>query len=216
MASPEKAGKDNCNRLPLSDEDHKDWLELGLGFSIACSSSRKQDQENPNIFSVPVSASSKVRLAKQQKLPGCSTSAGLELGLSLGIDLESRGAPAAGLGLDLQDEDDGHEHEHGVVRRVLDMVAPAAGNYDHQSLWQNQDHNYEDDDNDDDDDMAWLPCDMNPGSYLGGGLDIVDDWQMPVPNNINSHDYYYLSRTTSTRPHSASGLWFTLHSYSNW
>ncbi|XVF58925.1 hypothetical protein PTKIN_Ptkin07bG0105200 [Pterospermum kingtungense] len=190
---------DNYNHLSSEEEQpakDKDWLELGLGFSIACGK-QEEDQEhqrNPNT-SLPVLASASSQLQAKQELPGCS-SAGLELGLSLGIDLQSR---APGLELNLHDVADDHEHkhEHGMVR-VIDMVAP--GNYD-QSLWQNQDenHNYEDDD---DDDMGWWPCDMNSSSFLG-----LDDWQMPVPNN--SHDYF-----TRTRPH--SGLWFTLQSYTNW
>ena len=196
MASPshfEKTRKDNYNR-PLSEDQaakDKDWLELGLGFGIACKK-QEEDQEyqpNPNIsFQVSTSASSE--LQAMQKPPGCS-SVGLELGLSLGIDLESRA-------LDLElDHDENDNHEHGVMR-VIDMVPP--GNYD-QSSWQNQDEDHYEEDDNDYDDMAWWPCDMNSGSFLG-----LDDWQMPVLNN--SHDYF-----TRTRPH--SGLWFTLQSYTN-
>ncbi|XVF14665.1 hypothetical protein REPUB_Repub09cG0081200 [Reevesia pubescens] len=207
MASPnshsEKNRKDNYNlpsteedqpakyNLPSTEEDQpakdKDWLELGLGFSIACRK-QEEDQEhqpNPNI-SVSASASNSQFQAKQ-KLPGCCSAGGLELGLSLGIDLESRAPGCLEL---LDDDDDDYEHEHGFLR-VIDMVPPG-GNYD-QNLCQKQD------DDDDDDDMAWWPCDMNLG---------LDDWQMPVPNN--SHDYF-----TRTRPNSHSGLWFTLQSYTN-
>ncbi|XVE83493.1 hypothetical protein DITRI_Ditri16bG0092200 [Diplodiscus trichospermus] len=200
MASPshsDKTRKNNHNRPPSTEEDQpandKDWLELGLGFSIACRKEEEDQQHQPQpSISVPVSASAYSPLQAKHKPPGCS--AGLELGLSLGIDLELR---APGLELDQLENND---HELGDMR-LMDMVPP--GNYD-QSLWQNQDEDHYDDDDDDnyDDDMACWPCDMNSGSFVG-----LDDWQMPVPNN--SHDYF----TRTSRPH--SGLWFTLQSYTN-
>ncbi|XP_022751961.1 uncharacterized protein LOC111300601 isoform X2 [Durio zibethinus] len=196
MASPshsKKTCKDNYKRSTSEDQPakDKDWLELGLGFRIACRKQEEDQEHQPNpTISVPVAASASSLLQAKQKPPGCS-SAGLQLGLSLGIELESR-VP----GLEL-DRDKSEDHEPGAMR-VIDMVPP--GNHD-QSLWQNQDEDHYDDDDDDYGDMAWWPCDMKSGSFLG-----LDDWQMPVPNN--SHDCF-----TRTRPH--SGLWFTLQAYTN-
>ncbi|XP_017971263.1 PREDICTED: uncharacterized protein LOC18612903 isoform X1 [Theobroma cacao] len=180
MASPSHFEKthEDYNR-PSGEEQakDKDWLELGLGFSIACRKEEEEEEEEHQRNAVSASPSSQLQQVKQ-KPTGCG--AGLELGLSLGRDLESM----PGLELD---------HEHGV--RVIGMAPP--GNYD-QGSWQNQDEDHCDEDYDD---MAWWPCDMNSGSFLG-----LDDWQMPVPNT--SHDYL-----AGTRPH--SGLWFTLQSYTN-
>ncbi|PPD92346.1 hypothetical protein GOBAR_DD10711 [Gossypium barbadense] len=172
LSHSERTSKDNHN-CPSSEEN--EWLELGLGFSIA---PKKQDdrqhQPNPNIaVRFPVSAAASSHLKAKQKPPGCSSSnstKGLELGLSLGIDSETH-----------EDDDEG-------------------GNYGQMAVWRNQDggDDYGDDDDDYDDMAWWWPCHMNSGCF--------NDWQVPVPNN----SHHYIPRT---RPH--SGLWFTLHSYTN-
>ncbi|KAG4180258.1 hypothetical protein ERO13_A10G156466v2 [Gossypium hirsutum] len=176
LSHSERTSKDNHN-CPSSEEN--EWLELGLGFSIA---PKKQDdrqhQPNPNIAArFPVSAAASSHLRAKQKPPGCSSSnstTGLELGLSLGIDSETH------------EEDDDDDDE--------------GGNYGQMAVGRNQDggDDYGDDDDDYDDMAWWWPCHMNSGSF--------NDWQVPVPNN----SHHYIPRN---RPH--SGLWFTLHSYTN-
>ncbi|GMJ08605.1 hypothetical protein HRI_004529700 [Hibiscus trionum] len=85
----ERTTKENLN-CPSSEDNQ--WLELGLGFSIA--PKKQQDephhQNNPRIavpFPVSASAASSHLKAKHKKPPGCtSSSKGLELGLGLGMN----------------------------------------------------------------------------------------------------------------------------------
>ncbi|GMI93136.1 hypothetical protein HRI_002982900 [Hibiscus trionum] len=89
LSHSERTTKDNHN-FPSSEDTQ--WLELGLGFSIA---PKKQQEDlnhqpnSPNIavpFPFPVSASASSHPKAKPKPPGSSSSLGLELGLSLGLD----------------------------------------------------------------------------------------------------------------------------------
>ncbi|KAL4387868.1 hypothetical protein GQ457_09G012160 [Hibiscus cannabinus] len=130
LSHSERSTKDNHN-FPSSEDTQ--WLELGLGFSIA--PKKQQDDLNhqpnsPNIaLPIPfqVSASASSHLKPKQKPPGSSSSTkGLELGLSLGLALD-----------------------HGEEEEEDD---------DDEMVWRNQ----QEDHYGDYDDMAWWwACHMN-------------------------------------------------------